>query len=328
MKMKKILIYVFALLLTAPGWSREFYRLGGLKKVRIIKVTHRGILVSHTEGICNLDLKKLSAQDKKDLEKELLELQQKQQEQQEQQHERELFRKRRFQNFVKQQEAELNDFIHKVNKMSLPELRQWLVKRNLLGKSRKAFFKKYAHTSNNKEAFDALIKRITEIEDFIIEKLANQCKDKDFQSMKRFFAGKFKRKFSDDDLFPFLRRNFPNTKKIAKIAAHWNREKEKYLKEQREREEAARRARQSSTTYYSSNYQQSSRTCANCRGTGTVKRYIQGYWRVFRCNGCGGSGTAGFFSDYIENGSRRRSQFDQVMGGFMGMQSPGGIFDP
>ena len=81
-KMKKILIYIFALLLAAPGWSREFFRLGGLKKVRIIKVTHRGILVSHTEGICNLDLKKLSAQDKKDLEKELLELQQKQQEQQ------------------------------------------------------------------------------------------------------------------------------------------------------------------------------------------------------------------------------------------------------
>ncbi|MBE6393137.1 MAG: hypothetical protein E7044_03670 [Lentisphaerae bacterium] len=79
MKMKKILIYVFALLLAAPGWSREFYRLGGLTKVRIIKVTHRGILVSHTEGICNLDLKKLSAQDKKDLEKELLELQQKKQ---------------------------------------------------------------------------------------------------------------------------------------------------------------------------------------------------------------------------------------------------------
>ena len=61
------------------GMEQGILPVGGLKKVRIIKVTHRGILVSHTEGICNLDLKKLSAQDKKDLEKELLELQQKKQ---------------------------------------------------------------------------------------------------------------------------------------------------------------------------------------------------------------------------------------------------------
>ena len=68
------------------------------------------------------------------------------------------------------------------------------------------------------------------------------------------------------------------------------------------------------------------RACADCGGRGYVEKYIYGRWRQLRCGSCSGSGNAGYFGDYISNGGRQRSMFDQALGRMMGMGGGGGLF--
>jgi|GEM_PF-4986576 len=93
--------------------------------------------------------------------------------------------------------------------------------------------------------------------------------------------------------------------------------------ERRRREEEARRRQAMQNRSYGSG-----RICADCRGRGVVQVRYNGQWYDRSCSGCGGSGTAGYGTDYLSNGQRHRSQFDQNLGRMMGTSnSPGGIFD-
>lgn len=96
---------------------------------------------------------------------------------------------------------------------------------------------------------------------------------------------------------------------------------------QREREREREREQEVAASYRSSNYSSSShRVCADCGGAGRVNAwnsYLRKYI-VVRCQSCGGTGAAGYTTDYIEGGQRHRSRFEQDLGRMLGTGGGGG----
>ena len=93
-------------------------------------------------------------------------------------------------------------------------------------------------------------------------------------------------------------------------------------------EEEARRARMAANQVHpNAGAGERTRICADCGGKGICEDYssIHRRWFTTQCRSCQGTGNAGTWGDYIENGQRHRSIMEQRMKSVFG-GGGGGIF--